>query len=59
MLHLTSLGLCVLCRVSRHAVDNERIDHGPETTTPLVANHGDGDVDNPDAMSGIVYGYID
>ena len=34
-------------------MDNERIDHGPETIPPLVANHGGGDIDNPDAMSRI------
>ena len=40
-------------------MDDERIDHGPETTPLLVANHGGGDIGNPDAMSGIVYGRID
>jgi len=40
-------------------MDDERIDHGPETTPPLVANHGGGDIGNLDAMSGIVYGRID
>ena len=50
---------CVLCRVQQRAVDDEQIDHGPETTPPLVENHGGGDIDNPDTMSGIVYGRID
>ena len=63
-LHLTSLGktscvCCVLCRVWRRAMDDKQIDHGPETTPPLVANHGGGDIGNPDVMSGIVYGRID
>ena len=40
-------------------MDNERIDYGPETTPPLVANYDGGDIDNPDAMSGIAYGQID
>ena len=40
-------------------MDDERINHGPETTPPLVENHGGGDIDNPDTMSGIVYGRID
>ena len=40
-------------------MDNERINHGPETTPPLVENHGGGDIDNPDTMSRIVYGRID
>ena len=39
-------------------MDDEQIDHGPETTPPLVANHDGGDIDNPDAMSGIAYGRI-
>ena len=39
-------------------MDNERIDHGPETTQPLVANHDGGDIDNPDVMNGIAYGHI-
>ena len=40
-------------------MDDERIGHGPETTPPLVANHGGGDVDNPDTMGRIVYRRID
>ena len=40
-------------------MDNKLIDHGPETTPPLVVNHDGGDIDNPDAMSGIFYGRID
>ena len=39
-------------------MDDGRIGHGPETTPPVVANHGGGDIDNPDAMSGIAYGRI-
>ena len=39
-------------------MDDERIDHGPEITPPLVANHGGGDIGNPDAMSRIAYGRI-
>ena len=35
-------------------MDDERINHGPEITQPLAANHGDGDIGNPNAMSGIV-----
>ena len=40
-------------------MDDERTGHGPETAPPLVANHGGGDIDNPDEMSGIVYRRID
>ena len=40
-------------------MDDELIDDGLETTPPLVANHGGGDIGNPDAMIGIVYGRID
>ena len=40
-------------------MDDEQIDHGPKISPPLVANQGGGDIDNPDAMSGIVYGRID
>ena len=36
-------------------MDDELIDHGPETTLPLVANHEGGDIDNQNAMSGIAY----
>ena len=39
-------------------MDDERIDHGPEATALLVANHDGGDIDNLDTMSGIAYGHI-
>ena len=39
-------------------MDDEQINHGPETTPLLVTNHDGGDVDNPDAMSGIACRHI-
>ena len=39
-------------------MDYEQINHGSETTPPLLTNHDGGDLDNPDAMSRIAYGHI-
>ena len=40
-------------------MDNEQINHGRETPPPLVANHDEGDIDNPDVVGGIAYECID
>ena len=40
-------------------MDNEQINHGQETPSPIVANHGGDDIDNPDAMGRVAYGRID
>jgi len=45
--------LCVLFRVWQRAMDDGRIDHGPETPPPLVANHMGAEIDDPAAMGGM------
>ena len=42
----------------RRTMDNEQIDHGPETPPPLVANPDGDKIDGTAAMGGIAYGHI-
>ena len=39
-------------------MNNEQIDHGPETPPPLVANPDGNKIDDTAAMDEIAYGHI-
>ena len=44
--------------MARRAMDDEQINHGPETPAPLVANPNKDKIDGTAAMDKIAYGHI-